>query len=93
MQAETVETLIKKSKFEPDVALGVAESIDMAITSANLVTVQILDARMAALEATLDAKLSSLEAHLVNWVLLVMLGNVALGAGTTAIINYLQHAH
>jgi hypothetical protein len=39
MQPETVETLIKKSKFEPDVALGAAQSIDMAITTANLVTV------------------------------------------------------
>ena len=29
----------------------------------------------------------------MRWVLLVMLGNVALGAGATAIVNYLQHAH
>jgi hypothetical protein len=78
--------LIRKSKFEPQVALGIAEAIDMAIQSAQLVTVPILDARLASLEA----KVEGVKAELVRWVFLVMLGNVALSAGVTAILNAVQ---
>jgi hypothetical protein len=86
MHAAAVEVLIRKSKFEPQVALGIAEAIDMAIQSAQLVTVPILDARLASLEA----KVEGVKAELVRWVFLVMLGNVALSAGVTAILNAVQ---
>lgn len=33
------------------------------------------------------------KAELVRWVFLTMLGNVALGAGATALLNVLQHSH
>jgi hypothetical protein len=33
------------------------------------------------------------KAELVRWVFLVMLGNVALSAGATALLNVLQHPH
>jgi len=46
IQAATVGILIEKSKFEPEVALGVAEAIDLAMTQAQFVTVPILDARI-----------------------------------------------
>ena len=104
MQAATVEVLVHKGKFDPQIAVAVAEAIDMAISSSQLVTVPILDSRFAALdarfaamdarfttsEARVDAKLESLRAELVRWVLLVMLGNVALSTGAAAILNYLQ---
>ena len=32
-------------------------------------------------------------AEVVRWVFLVMLGNVALSAGATAVLNALQHSH
>ncbi len=86
MQAAAVEVLVQKGKFEPQIALAVAEAIDMSINSAQLVTVPILDARFAAMEA----KMNSLRADLVRWVFLVMLGNVALSTGTAAILNFLQ---
>jgi hypothetical protein len=86
MHAAAVEVLIRKSKFEPQVALGIAEAIDMAIQSAQLVTVPILDARLASLEA----KVEGVKGELVRWVFLVMLGNVALSAGVTAILNAVQ---
>jgi hypothetical protein len=90
MHAAAVEVLIRKSKFEPQVALGIAEAIDMAIQSAQLVTVPILDARLLALEARMDAKMGGVKADLVRWVFIVMLGNVALTAGVTAILNAVQ---
>jgi hypothetical protein len=101
MHAAAVDVLIRKSKFEPQVALGIAEAIDMAIQSAQLVTVSLLDARLATLEARMMEKMARLEARmvakmegikseLVRWVWLVMLGNVALSAGATAILNALQ---
>jgi hypothetical protein len=91
MHAAAVDVLIRKSKFEPQVALGIAEAIDMAIQSAQLVTVPILDARLAALEARMEAKMEGARAELVRWVFIVMLGNVALTAGATAILNAVQN--
>jgi hypothetical protein len=51
-----------------------------------------VDARFAASEARVDAKIEKCKAELVRWVFLVMLGNVALSAGATALLNALQHS-
>ena len=122
LHAATVGILVEKAKFEPDVALGVAEAIELAMTQAQFVTVPILDARlhevraeirvlegkldasikehkadMQRLSAELDAKiekidtkLAEMEAKLVRWVFLVMLGNVALGLAATTVLNALK---
>jgi tRNA U34 5-carboxymethylaminomethyl modifying GTPase MnmE/TrmE len=139
-----VDVLIENGKFEPYAALAVAEAIDTAMTQSQIVTVPILDARLAELKADTRISLVSLKSHLerkidnvekridlstanlekkievtsaglgrkievtnertktelertraelVRWVFLVMLGNVALSAGATAILNFLQHPH
>lgn len=49
-------------------------------------TVPVLDNRVDALRVEIQA----LKAELVRWVFIVMLGNVALTAGITAILNTLQ---
>jgi C4-dicarboxylate-specific signal transduction histidine kinase len=134
LHATTVEILVQKAKFEPKVALGVAEAIELAMTQAQFVTVPILDARLhevraeirllegkldasikeqkadmqrlstelngkfdaqnAKLDAKIDAqnakieaKLAEMEARLVRWVFLVMLGNVALSLAATTVLN------
>ena len=116
LQAATVGILVEKAKFEPEVALGVAEAIELAMTQAQFVTVPILDARLhevraeiRVLEGKLDAsakehkaemqrlaaelngkietKLAEMEARLVRWVFLVMLGNVALSLAATTVLN------
>ena len=46
LQSATVEILVEKAKFVPEVALGVAEAIELAMTQAQFVTVPILDARL-----------------------------------------------
>ncbi|MFO1468852.1 MAG: hypothetical protein U1F35_20790 [Steroidobacteraceae bacterium] len=61
MQATTVEVLVTKAKFDPQIAVAVAEAIDMAINSAQLITVPVLDARLAALEARLDARFAGID--------------------------------
>lgn len=61
MHAATIECLVQKGKFEPQIAVAIGESIDMAIQNAQLVTVPILDARLAALEARMDGKLAVME--------------------------------
>jgi hypothetical protein len=50
-QAATVDLLVKKAKFEPPVAMAVAEAIDNAMTESQFVTVPILDARLAEFRA------------------------------------------
>lgn len=86
MQAATVEVLVQKGKFDPQIAVALAEAIDMALNGSQLVTVPILDARVA----SINAKIENLRAELVRWVVLVMLGNVALSTGAAAILNFLQ---
>ena len=112
LHAATVGILVEKAKFEPEVALGVAEAIELAMTQVQFVTVPILDARlhgvsaeirvlewkldasirehkadMQRLGAELNTKLAEMEAKLVRWVFLVMLGNVALSLAATTVLN------
>lgn len=67
LHAATVEILVEKARFEPAVALGVAEAIESAMTQAQFVTVPILDARIhevraeiRVLEGKLDASVQAL---------------------------------
>jgi hypothetical protein len=131
LHAAAVEILIEKGRFEPEVALGIAEAIEASMMHAQFVTVPILDARLQelraetrmslmSLEATIDRKFGELDgkidrrcteldakidrrcgdletkmeatkAELMRWVFLVMLGNVALSAGATAVLNAFKH--
>ena len=62
LHAATVEILVEKAKFEPEVALGVAEAIELAMTQTQFVTVPILDARLHEVRAeirVLDGKLDA----------------------------------
>jgi len=59
--AETVELLVKKANFQPQVALAVAEAIDNSMRDSQLVTVPILDARLADLKTDTQAALLRLE--------------------------------
>ena len=102
LHAAVVEILIEKGRFEPEVALGIAEAIEASIMNAQLVTVPILDARLQelrtetrialmSLESKLETKMESITAELVRWVFPAMLGNVALGMGAGAILNALKN--
>jgi hypothetical protein len=87
LNAAAVELLIDKGGFEPRVPLGIAEAIEAAMTQAQIVTVPILDARLAQLETKIERN----KAELVRWVFLAMLGNVALNAAAAAALNALKH--
>jgi hypothetical protein len=52
-----------------------------------------IDVINAHLERKIEVTNERTKAELVRWVFLVMLGNVALSAGATAILNVLQHPH
>jgi hypothetical protein len=107
-QAETVELLVRKANFSPQAALAVAEAIDNAMTNLQLVTVPILDARLAVMEHSLRREIAvsterllkeihvtneRTKSELVKWVLFAMLGSTAIGAGATAVTNAIQHYH
>ena len=89
MHAARVDVL--KAHLDSDTALAIATAIDMALHNAQLVTVAVLDARIAAAEAKMDAALQKTKAELVRWVFLVMLGNVALSLAANAVLNAFQH--
>jgi hypothetical protein len=60
--AATVGMLVEKAKFEPEVALGVAEAIELAMTQAQFVTVPIFDARLHGVSAELRVLEGKLDA-------------------------------
>jgi hypothetical protein len=64
MHAATVELLVQKAHLDPDTALAIATAIDMALQNAQLVTVNVLDARFASWEAKTDARFTALEARI-----------------------------
>jgi hypothetical protein len=64
MQAATVELLTRKAQFPGEQALAVAEAIDMAIADPQLVTVPILDARLAAAKAEMDVRFADAKAEM-----------------------------
>ncbi len=111
IHAEAVDILVRKGRFEPEVALGIAEAIEVSFTLEQLVTVPILDARLqelrhelksdiqtlraeiqairvefrgelsselGKLRAELHVEIHKVAADLTRWVLLTMLGSVAL---------------
>jgi len=51
------------------------------------------EARFEAFKAEVNAQIERCKSELVRWVFLVMLGNVALSAGATALLNAIQHVH
>jgi hypothetical protein len=51
LHAAAVEILIEKGRFEPEVALGIAQAIEASVMHAQFVTVPILDARLQELKA------------------------------------------
>jgi hypothetical protein len=98
IHAEAVEILVRKARFEPEVALGVAEAIEVSMTLSQLVTVPVLDARLLDLKHELKAEIQALgvkleigqektKSELVRWVFLTMLGSVALSAGATFVLK------
>jgi hypothetical protein len=64
MHAATVELLVQKAHLDPDTALAIATAIDMALQNAQLVTVNVLDARFASWEAKTDARFTAFEARI-----------------------------
>jgi hypothetical protein len=77
MQAAVFEMLVEKAKFEPTVAVAVAEAIDMAIAAAPFVTIPILDTRVAELRL----EIRDVKVDVVRWVLLATMSQVALMTG------------
>ena len=67
MQAETVELLSVKGKFPMEQALVLAEAMDLVIEKAQFVTVPILDARIAIVNARIDALEVKLDAKFERW--------------------------
>jgi hypothetical protein len=61
MEAVAMDKLVEKGDLSPQVALAVAEALDITIKAANLVTVPMLDARFAQQDAKMEARFSSIE--------------------------------
>lgn len=50
-----------------------------------------LERKMDSIKAELETRMEAIKADLVRWVFLAMLGNVALTAGATAVLNAFRH--
>ncbi len=91
--AKFVQTRRSREYARARTAYAIAEGIELALTQSQFVTVPILDARLAQLRAELGTEIERSKSELVRWVFLVMLGDVALSTGATALLNWLQHLH
>jgi hypothetical protein len=87
IHAEAVDILVRKSRFEPEVAIGIAEAIEVSINLSNLVTVPVLDSRLNEIKL----EMQKLHSDLVRWVFLAMLGNVALSTSAGAVLKLFSH--
>lgn len=76
------------------VALETRMDARFALVDARFATLEMkMDMRFREAEAKTDANIQKCKAELVRWVFLVMLGNVALTTGATAVLNFLQRVH
>jgi hypothetical protein len=66
MEAVAMDKLVEKGDLTPQVALAVAEALDITIKAANLATVPMLDARFAQQDAKMEARFAQLEARFVQ---------------------------
>lgn len=64
LHATAVEILIEKGRFEPEVALGIAEAIEVTVVQSQFVTVPILDARLHDVKAELRVVEEKLRAEI-----------------------------
>ena len=64
MQAQAVEILVGKCRFEPSVAVGVAEAIDVSVSAAQFVTVPVLDFRLQELKSELKTDIGAVREEL-----------------------------
>src|SRR5882757_940439 len=67
MQAQTIELLSGKGKFSMEQALTLAEAMDGVIEKAQVVTIPILDARLAMVSARFDALEAKLDSKFERW--------------------------
>ena len=83
MQAETIELLRGKGKFSTEQALVLAEAIERMVEKAQFVTVPILDARIAVVNARIDTLEPKLDAKFERWtmriIIVMVLSQTALG--------------
>jgi hypothetical protein len=61
MEAVAMDKLIEKGDLSPQVALAIAEALDITIKAANLATVPMLDARFAQKDAKMEARFAQQE--------------------------------
>lgn len=61
MAAEAVDLLMQKGKFEPKVALAVAEAVEVKMSQSQFVTVPVLDVRLSELKAGIQAEVTRLD--------------------------------
>jgi alpha-glucosidase (family GH31 glycosyl hydrolase) len=66
VHAEAVEILVHKAHFEPEVALGVAEAIEVSINLTQVVTVPVLDARLQELRHDIKSDFAEVRADMAT---------------------------
>jgi hypothetical protein len=77
MEAAAMDKLIEKGGATPQLAQAIGEALDITLKAANLVTVPMLDARLAQLESKMEARFSSLEKAIEStkvWAVLLYAG-------------------
>src|SRR3569833_1184480 len=64
IHSEAVDILVRKSRFEPEVAIGIAEAMEVSINLSQLVTVPVLDSRLQELRHELKSEIQAIRLEL-----------------------------
>src|ERR1700739_284075 len=66
LHAEAVEILVRKAHLEPEVALGVAEAVEVSINLTQVVTIPVLDARLQELRHDIKSDFAGVRADMAT---------------------------
>ena len=89
--------------FQPQVAVAIGEAMDQTLAHAQVVTVPLLDARLAifewkmnerfaAVSAAFDVKLAKMETRLIFWIIAITVGNNYLPQIVSTVTNAISAA-
>jgi hypothetical protein len=86
--AEAIEASMMHSHF---VTVPILDARLQELKAETRIALMGLEGKLSASVQELKAEMERNKAELVRWVFLVMLGNVALSAGATALLNAFKH--
>src|ERR1700738_4534100 len=86
--AEAIEASIMNAQL---VTVPILDARLQELKTETRISLLSLERKMDSIKAELETKMEAIKAEIVRWIFLAMLGNIALAAGATAVLDALKH--